>query len=449
MYHGDVEVLPASTDLKSFNVEDISPNKGVELKISGIVKLKKNVSYGSLKSGILYQEDFARHMISKNKDSKLAKLINGFGGTITNPLIRDIYVPFEEAAKTESMLNLIPDGYSIADIKSTYGISLYEMSGDDYVETTDTAFDKANRNKYIVYTKLDVSIDYNLNYYWEKLDAEEFDKGVANPKKISGTDTAKLYVTESNAMSQIFKILPGLDKLVGDSSGTLTSSAIGGSTLAKAIYIYPNNFKDKDLVTDYLKAWSSDKDVIIYEFDDNYNIIKDENGLNKSYTLKANDPARIEVKYTDNVGLIIDMINQMINIVTYALVAFTALSLVVSSVMSAIITYVSVMERIKEIGVIRSLGGRKKDVSHLFNAETFIIGFASGVIGIVVTGIVCILANIFVSAVSKGAITSIAHLTPQIAIIMIAVSVLLTAISGLIPARSAAKKDPVVALRTE
>jgi len=434
-----------------YKFDTLPDNDKEVMNVVGIVKPKKGISYGALKTGLLYQEDFARYMISKNKDSMLAKVILGMGGTITNPLLRDLYIPFTDAAKSQPLLNSIPDGSSIADLKANYGLYLYEKSGNDYVETADTTFDKskATSNEYVVYTKIDISIDYNLDYYWEKLDAEEFDKGVANPKKISGTDTAKLYVTESNAMSQIFKVLPGLDKLVGDSNGTLTLSAIGGSTLAKSISIYPNNFKDKDLVTNYLKAWSGDKDVTIYEFDENYNILKDENGANKSYVLSANDPLRIEVKYTDNVGLIIDMINQMINIVTYALVAFTALSLVVSSVMIAIITYVSVMERIKEIGVIRSLGGRKKDVSHLFNAETFIIGFASGVIGIVVTGILCILANIIVNAASVGAITSIAHLTPQIAIIMIAVSVLLTAISGLIPARSAAKKDPVVALRTE
>ena len=117
--------------------------------------------------------------------------------------------------------------------------------------------------------------------------------------------------------------------------------------------------------------------------------------------------------------------------------------------MIAIITYVSVMERIKEIGVIRSLGGRKKDVSHLFNAETFIIGLSSGVIGIAVTGLISVIANIIVNAASNGMVSTIAHLTAPTAIIMVVISVLLTCISGLIPARSAAKKDPVVALRTE
>ena len=227
----------------------------------------------------------------------------------------------------------------------------------------------------------------------------------------------------------------------------MSLSALGGQTIPSGIYIYPNNFKDKDLVTNYLDKWSSKDSLTIYQFDEDFNKTYNSYGVAKTYQLKASD--RAEIKYSDPVGLIVDIINQLINIVTYALVAFTALSLVVSTVMIAIINYVSVMERIKEIGVIRSLGGRKKDVSHLFNAETFIIGFASGVIGIIVTGILCIIANIIIAAVSGGVVLSIAHLTPLIAVIMVAVSVLLTSISGLIPARSAAKKDPVVALRTE
>jgi len=137
----------------------------------------------------------------------------------------------------------------------------------------------------------------------------------------------------------------------------------------------------------------------------------------------------------------------MIDMVTTALVTFTALSLVVSTVMIAIITYVSVIERVKEIGVIRSLGGRKKDVSRLFNAETFIIGGISGLIGIGVTRLLTALANLIVNNLSG--ISAIARLSPSVALIMLLLSVRLTMIEGIIPARLAAKKDPVEALRSE
>jgi putative ABC transport system permease protein len=146
-------------------------------------------------------------------------------------------------------------------------------------------------------------------------------------------------------------------------------------------------------------------------------------------------------------SLVIGMINQFIEIVTVALIGFTSLSLVVSTFMIAIITYVSVVERVKEIGVIRSLGGRKKDVSRLFTAETAIIGLVSGLFGIGVTYLVSAIINAIVGSVSI--ISQIAIFPWFYALIMVGVSVALTLISGVFPASAAAKKDPVIALRTE
>ena len=137
----------------------------------------------------------------------------------------------------------------------------------------------------------------------------------------------------------------------------------------------------------------------------------------------------------------------MIDIVTVSLIIFTSLSLVVSVVMIAVITYVSVMERIKEIGVIRAMGGRKTDVSNLFNAETAVIGFLSGLFGVLVTYLLEAFVNIIIKAILG--ISMIVDLSPVTALIVILVSIALTAISGLVPASSAARKDPVVALRTE
>ena len=137
----------------------------------------------------------------------------------------------------------------------------------------------------------------------------------------------------------------------------------------------------------------------------------------------------------------------MIDVISYALIAFTSVSLVVSTVMIGIITYVSVVERIKEIGVIRSLGGRKKDVSYLFNAETFIIGLLAGLIGIGATYLISEIINLILFPLIG--IRRIAMLPITDAILMVLLSVGLTLISGLIPAKSAANKDPVIALRTE
>ncbi|MCF0112648.1 MAG: FtsX-like permease family protein, partial [Bacilli bacterium] len=145
--------------------------------------------------------------------------------------------------------------------------------------------------------------------------------------------------------------------------------------------------------------------------------------------------------------LIITMINGVIDIVTIALIAFTALALVVSTVMIGIITYVSVMERVKEIGVIRSLGGRKNDVSNLFIAETFMIGGMSGIFGIAMTYVFELVLNLTVGVTFK--LGMIANLSVLTALLVILVSILLTMIAGLTPARSASRQDPVVALRSE
>ena len=145
--------------------------------------------------------------------------------------------------------------------------------------------------------------------------------------------------------------------------------------------------------------------------------------------------------------MMMEMVQVMLNAITYVLVAFTAISLVVSSVMIGIITFVSVVERTKEIGVLRSLGARKKDIKNLFNAETFIIGLASGVFGVVVTYAMSIAINAILEVLTG--IATLATLPITSAAIMVAISVILTLISGLIPANAAAKKDPVVALRTE
>lgn len=229
-----------------------------------------------------------------------------------------------------------------------------------------------------------------------------------------------------------------LASLMGVSSGVNYSSFslrdLGGETVPNDLSIYPVDFDSKDLVTDYLDDWNDEGSLTYYSVSQGKNV-----------TLSESE--RDEVTYTDTLSLVITMINTMIDIVTYGLVAFTSISLVVSCVMIGVITYVSVVERTKEIGVLRALGARKHDVSNLFNAETFIIGLLAGVFGVLVSYLISIPVNmIFYSLVG---VTNIMRLPIWQALIMIAVSFVLTMISGLFPARAAAKKDPVIALRTE
>lgn len=161
----------------------------------------------------------------------------------------------------------------------------------------------------------------------------------------------------------------------------------------------------------------------------------------------ASLPEGEELKYTDYVGLIMSSVTTIINVITYVLIGFVAVSLLVSSIMIGIITYISVMERTREIGILRSIGASKRDIARVFNAETLIIGFVSGIIGVAIPYFVSMIVN---SIVYKAFdIENIMQLTIPSAIVLILISMLLTLIGGLIPSRIAANKDPVEALRTE
>ena len=260
------------------------------------------------------------------------------------------------------------------------------------------------------------SLSYDIEYTY---------RTVADPD--AAPKTAKQTLSLST-LNDLFAMMGGGEPKPADVYNSVIRS-LGCNSVPNSITLYPVSFDDKDLVVNYLKAWNESPDAIT---------------VNGVEIPKEN---RQTIKATDTLSLVIDLINTMIDIVSYALIAFTSVSLVVSTVMIGIITYVSVVERIKEIGVIRSLGGRKKDVSYLFNAETFIIGLLAGIIGVLATYLISEIVNLILFPLID--IRRIALLPVTDALLMIALSVVLTLISGLIPARAAAKKDPVIALRTE
>ena len=170
---------------------------------------------------------------------------------------------------------------------------------------------------------------------------------------------------------------------------------------------------------------------------DDYNakVSKEEGGDNK------------KIKYEDYIGLMISSITTIVNAVTYVLIAFVSTSLIVSSIMIGIITYISVLERTKEIGVLRSIGASKTDVARVFNAETIIIGLTAGLIGIGITLLLNIPINIIIT--SLAGLANVAALPVWGGVSLVLISVVLTVIAGLVPSRMASKKDPVIALRSE
>ena len=183
------------------------------------------------------------------------------------------------------------------------------------------------------------------------------------------------------------------------------------------INIYPKNFESKDKLEEIIDEYNN----------------------------KVEDEDKIE--YTDYVGILMGSVTTIVDVIGYVLIAFVSISLVVSSIMIGIITYISVLERTKEIGILRSIGASKKDISRVFNAETFIVGITSGIIGVVITSIL----NIFINIIIKSASGIIVNASlPLIAgMVLVLISIILTVIAGLIPSKVASKKDPVIALRTE
>lgn len=342
-------------------VEDMSKtDDAIELKVTAILRPKKTISYGALRSGFYYTDKLMDEVLSTGKSSEIVN-------------------------------------YLVANNKNSFSLKMSANSTPSFEDMLNC-------------------VTYNYSFVMRNDEAEDGLKRYDEIGIVGSMDTMSAMMSAMMSGGN------------AEMEYSLSRRDLGGADIPSTIAIYPLSFDDKDLVTDYLNKWNGDETLQI----------------------KGEDVAadkREDIMYTDTLEIVIGMINQFIDIITIALIAFTALSLVVSTVMIAIITYVSVIERIKEIGVIRSLGGRKRDVSNLFIAETFIIGGLSGVFGILITYGISGILNLILG--SLFGIYTIAALPIWQALIMICVSIALTLISGLIPASLAAKKDPVESLRTE
>ena len=193
-------------------------------------------------------------------------------------------------------------------------------------------------------------------------------------------------------------------------------ASLGAVSTPQAISIYPVDFESKELIKAHLDAYNE---------------------------TEGNTP----VYYSDMMGLMVEAMNVLVDAISYVLIAFTSISLVVSSIMIGVIISVSVLERTKEIGILKAIGAQKKDISRVFNAESLLVGFAAGALGVIITLLLSIPLNILLSSLTT--INGLVALNPWHALLLVAISMLLTFIAGLVPSRSAAKKDAVVALRSE
>ncbi len=371
-------------------------SQAVELNVACILRPKDDVMYGSLSGGLYYTKALSEyvHEIETNLDTM-------------SQVVKDAN------AATDSEGNLLDesDRY-ISNV--TYKYYYYYDAEDDTTGDIKRNIKREVEEGFGSYASSSAASS-GLSMISSMYSREEFiqmvNASIDQFLTESGLDPNDYQYRFSTLMNYLTSMI------YGTSDKVVYLSELGGLTLPSRITFYISDFDSKDDVTAYLDEWNDGKDEVD------------------------------QITYTDTVGVIMEMVGMLITMITVALIVFTSIALVVSTVMIGIITVVSVVERIKEIGVIRAMGGRKRDVKNLFMAETFIIGLLAGLIGIVVTYILSVIANIIIGTITG--IGTLAALPAWQAVIMVALSVLLTLISGLIPAAKAAKQDPVVALRTE
>ena len=386
----------------------------------------------STKLNLLYKDSSIKMLDSTKLLFPLPESIDGKVDSVINDNFELIYGKMPEE-KNEIVL--------LIDTNNRLNLSTLEMLGyskDDVVQ-----FDEMLSKEFKIvlnddfYTKVNDSFIMNMDL--EKLYDNENNitltiTGIIRGKKdskfaeYSGSgfcykESLMDYVMELNNSSEIIKsqreknynVLTG--EKIDDSTKETMLSYLGAKSAPMLIQIYPKDFKSKDQLLTYL---------------DSYNENKSEDD---------------KIIYTDYAETITSLSGNIMDAITVVLIAFSAISLIVSSIMIGIIMYISVLERTKEIGILRALGARKKDITRVFNAETFIIGLFSGILGISIALLLCIPANIIIENLTS--LKNVANLNPIHALILVTISLILTIIGGYIPAKMASKKNPVEALRTE
>lgn len=419
-------------------------DNGLPLKVSGIIRPNEDAISSMLDGSIGYTSKLTEYIIENAKDSPAVQ------AQIDNPST-DIFtgLPFKESTgsltdeqkKTEFMdyvshlnetgkanayvdIMCIP---SVEQVQQTVDQTLGTMTRQDMEAqmleglTEQMSMSADEVQEYIV-----AMTDEEITDLFSEMIAEQFKAQYASDVKeqlapLSETQkAAALDTAMAGYTNEQFAVY--YDEVLSFSESTYEEnmSELGNVDLDSpaTINLYTSNFEDKEIIEDVIASYNDGVEELE------------------------------KISYTDYVGLMMSSVTSIINAITYVLIAFVAVSLVVSSIMIGVITLISVQERTKEIGILRAIGASKKNVSGMFNAETVIIGFTSGTLGVLISYLLCIPINKILHHLT-GINTLNAFLPVPVAIVLVGISMLLTLIAGVIPSRSAAKKDPVVALRSE
>ena len=482
-------------------------NSGEDVHICGIVKAKAGAKITSLQTGFYYTSDMVSHIIDEAADSQIVK--DQLADSATNVFTGKSFVEEADAEdssfdmsslftidgnKLQAAFQIDPDALSVdmssldlsgaaSDLPAAPEMdpSEFQVSGQPTInKEAAAALMAAVEKDYFAYYSEQVQQGKPAPSFNEYFATERAQKlvsdalpGIIDTSEMQAEFAQKiqayLQATMSSYMNQVVSAMQtqmqaAMTQVMGQLSANMaTAMHVDESAFADAFQM---NMDEKELTELMMSLMSSETtsfdgnlsklgyadyakpasiDIYPKDFESKQSVIDILDGYNDKMKAEGEDDKA--VSYTDIVGALMSSVTTIVNMISYVLVAFVAISLVVSSIMIGVITYISVLERKKEIGILRSIGASKGDIGRVFNAETVIVGLVAGLIGIGVTALGCIPANAIVYALFD--VPNVAILPWQAAVILVAISVFLTFLSGLIPSSAASRKDPVEALRSE
>ncbi len=381
----------------------------VELKIVGVVSPKEDATYSAVRSVIGYSSALTDYIIEHTSDSPVVTA--QMESQDINVLSGITFSPSDDATKIADAKEYL-EHLNVSEKAALYTSMMMSVSGENAGETTDMS-EMNDSSDASVLSEADISQMSEVPDM-SQVDLSQMGEVPTSEAEMAAALDYYLEDPEDDTLLLIY------DTYVSSGSydDNMDSFGVVSVEAPASISIYADSFEDKDAIADCIK---------------NYNKTVSEDN---------------QITYTDYVGMLMSSVTTIVNVISYVLIAFVAVSLVVSSIMIGIITYISVLERTKEIGILRAIGASKHNVSQVFNAETFIVGACAGALGIGITLLLLIPGNAILHSVT-GLTTIHAALPVGSAIFLIILSIFLTLLGGFIPAKMAAKKDPVKALRTE
>ncbi|MFR7485353.1 MAG: ATP-binding cassette domain-containing protein [Acutalibacter sp.] len=419
-------------------------DNGITLQVSGIIRPNENASAHMLSGSIGYTSALTEHLAQASQDSAAIQaqmdspnrdIFTGLPfqestGNLTDEekesAFRSYVSGLEEQGKAETYL-AIQSLPTQEQIDQAVGQSTGSMSREEMESTLQEALtSQASLDESQVEDYIAAMSDEELSDLFTQMAEEQFKAQYAAQvqQQLAAMEPAQMAAALDAAMDTYTtrQCAQYYDEVLTFSDSTCEENLVQLGYIdledPASISLYAASFEDKDVIEQAIADYNETKDDLE------------------------------QIQYTDYIGLMLSSITTIINAITYVLIAFVAVSLVVSSIMIGVITLISVQERTKEIGILRAIGASKRNVSSMFNAETVIIGFTSGALGVLITWVLCIPINAILHHLT-GIQTLSAFLPLPTALVLVLISTALTLFSGIIPSRSAAKKDPVVALRTE